>query len=132
MVKNLVNAKTALLEQQKLTTSDKQSGTDKEQVITHFSPDLVKKLSQSDDTVQKVIKALKGTEDRVAMGSYWRSLWRDLHVTADGCLFLDKKIVSPTMLQPAFLKFLHSSHGGARAMWGRTEYVWFPHIYKSI
>ena len=34
------------------------------------------------------------------------------------------------MLQPAFLKLLHASHGGARAMWGRTECVWFPHINK--
>ncbi len=102
-------------------------------MITHFSPDLVKTLSQTDATIQKVIKALKGTEaDRTEMGSYWRSLWRDLHVTADGCLFHDNKIVSPVILQPPFLKFLHSTHGGARAMWGRTEYVWFPHIYKSI
>ncbi len=128
----LVNAIVAAIETKRTEKCDQQTATDNTQVISHFSPELVKTLSQSDGLIQKLIKALKGTEaERVAMGSYWRSLWRDLHVTT-GCLFLDNRIVLPSSLQPAFWNFLHSTHGGARAMWGRTDYVWFPHIYKSI
>ncbi len=93
----LVNAIVTAIGEQKAHPVDQQSETDSNQVITDFSPELVRTLSQTDETIQKVTKALKGTKKaRVAMGSYWRSLWGDLHVTKDGCLFLDHRIVLPS------------------------------------
>ena len=64
-------------------------------------------------------------------GVYWSDLWKDLDV-ADGCLFLDDKVVLPELLRAPFLQLLHSTHAGARAMLSRCDHVWFPHLYKTI
>ncbi len=66
------------------------------------------------------------------MGKYWSSLWKDLHTTEDGCIFLDNRLVLPEAIRSAFLTYLHSSHAGARAMKSKADYVWFPHTFKSL
>ena len=66
------------------------------------------------------------------MGTNWRALWKDLHITPEGCLFLDNRIVLPVSLQQPFLTYLHATHAGAKAMWEKANYVWFKHMYKSI
>ena len=68
--KNLISAIVAVLEKRKVNKADKQSETDSEHVITHFSPELVRTLSQTDQIIQKNSKALKGPEKgRTATGS---------------------------------------------------------------
>ena len=130
---NLVRAIITAMDSRKPEKSEKATEAEEENVITHFSPKLVKTLAQQDQAIQKVIKTLKGTdEDRAERGTHWRALWKDLHITTDGCLFLDNKIEFPVSLKQPFLSYLHATQGGAKVMWEKANYVWFPPIYKSI
>ena len=87
--------------------------TEHDLAVDQFSTDLIVSLSASDALIKKVKKALAGSdEDRQAMGTYWATLWRDLHVAPNGCVFLDNRILLPEALRAAFLQFLHSTHGG--------------------
>ena len=117
------------MDSRKPETVEKTTETEEAQVIMYFSPKLVTTLAQQDQTIQKVIKALKGTEeDKAAIGSYWRALWRDLHITADGCLFLDNRIVLPVSLQTPFLSYLHATRR-SKSHVGKSELrVVSPHV----
>ncbi len=107
--------------------------TEADLAIDQFSVDHIRKLSAKDVFIQKLRAAIDDPEKRrVVMGKYWSSLRKDLHTTEDGCVFLDNRLVLPQAIRSAFLTYLHSSHAGARAMKSKAEYVWFPHMFKSI
>ncbi len=91
--------------------------TKSDEGIDQLSTDLLRTLSASDSLIKKLRDALAGTEaKRKAMGTYWAPLWKDLPSTADGCVFLDHRIILPEALRDAFLGFFHWSHAGAQAM----------------
>ncbi len=119
---NLVQAIVAARDSRRPETVEKETQTEEANVIMHFSPKLVTTLAQQDPTIQKVKKALKGTdEDRAEIGSYWRVLWRDLHDTADGCLSLDNRIVLPVSLQTPFLSYFHAIFMRSRSQVGEGK-----------
>ncbi len=129
----LLSTLVAAVQQERRPTTSTGANTDNDLAVNQFSPDLIRVVSQSDGFLTKLQHAISGFDaDRQAMGSYWRSLWRDLHVTADQCVFLDHRIVLPDSLRTPFLSFLHATHAGAKAMLEMASYVWFPHMYKAI
>ncbi len=95
--------------------------------VNQLSPDLIRALSQSDGALNQLRHAISGSDSNGrAMGPYWCSLWCDLHVTSDNCVFLDNRIVLPDSLRTPFLSYLHSTHAGAKAMLEMAQYVGSP------
>ncbi len=113
--------------------TDSATNTDSSLCVSQFSPDIITVLTATDTELQAVTQAVtsRSPADRNALTEYWRSLLDNLHVI-DGCLFLEEKIVNPLALREAVLTYLHAEHCGARGMKSKCNFLWFPHLYKTI
>ncbi len=104
----------------------------------HLSPELLVSLTKADTHLSLIMDCLttprpesQKAKMRTKLPEHWRSNLSSLHV-ADDLLFLDEHLVMPACLQTPIISLLHSTHAGARAMLSMAEFIWFPHMVRSL
>ena len=99
---------------------------------TLFNAKLVALLTEDDELLNPIVKALQNKVDNIKANSrYLHQFTKDLH-ESDGLLYMDGKLVIPFTLRNAVLKTLHESHPGQFGMKYLAQYIWWPHIYRQI
>ena len=119
-------------------TTDSACKTSYSRVEDHFSRELIISLTKDDPHLSLIMDyrttprpESQKSKIRNKLPEHWRSVLPSLHV-ADQLLFLDERLVMPTCLQTPIISLLHSTHAGARAMISMAEFIWFPHMVRSI